>query len=179
MANRILTLNDANILFADYTQNVLNLTQDKVLISYPDKGQKAPTFTDNVVFIHVDHEQSDVYNYKNRKKVGFDPITEKDTIEQTAMRVLCVEFVFYGSESDSLLIKLNESFYSAAGKFFLDTNNLAIIPENTEMTNKIHENINGRWWDRSDLRIRFYNSISVDNSVDTFASSEISIVTRF
>ena len=50
---------------------------------------------------------------------------------------------------------------------------LALVPDLTDFQNKTYEKINGQWWERSDLKLRFYNSVTVDEHIDTIDSTDI------
>ena len=43
----------------------------------------------------------------------------------------------------------------------------------TDFQDKTYEKINGQWWERSDLKLRFYNSVTVDEHIDTIDSTDI------
>ena len=45
------------------------------------------------------------------------------------------------------------------GSQFLYDNNLSLIPSSIIVRNRFFEKINERWWERSDIELKFYNSI--------------------
>ena len=72
---------------------------------------------------------------------------------------------------------LNEVFYTDGAKQFLYKNNLALIPDRTNYPNKTIENINEQWWNRSDLKLYFYNSISIEETTGTIEDYNVIIKT--
>lgn len=172
MANRIVSLDDLDILFADFIQDQLELNNDQVLISYQQRGQKFPQIDKDTVFVKVFQEQDERLIYKQRKR-SYDKETERVISSQTAMRTLLLQVVFYGCNSDILATTLNERFYFDSAKQFLYKNNLALIPDLTDFHDKTYEKINGQWWERSDLKLRFYNSITVDEITNTIDKTDV------
>lgn len=172
MANRIVSLDDLDILFADFIQDQLELNNDQVLISYQQRGQKFPQIDKDTVFVKVFQEQDERLVYKQRKR-SYDKETERVISSQTAMRTLLLQVVFYGCNSDILATTLNERFYFDSAKQFLYKNNLSLIPDLTDFHDKIYEKINGQWWERSDLKLRFYNSITVDEKISTIEKLDV------
>lgn len=174
MADNIIALNDLDILFADFIQAQLNLSDKQVLISYSRRGQRSSKIDEDVCYIKVFNEQDERNIYKQRKE-AFDPETEQVTITQFAMRTLRLQVVFYGPNSDVLSTKLNELFYLNRAKEFLYNNNLAFIPDRTNIPIKSYEKINEQFWERADLKLYFYNSTSVEEVVDIIDKLDVQI----
>lgn len=174
MANNIVTLDELDDLFADFIQSKLNLPADKVLISYSKRGQISSKYGENVCYIKFFNSPDEVNMYKNRR-TSYDPETEQVTITQLAMRMLMLQVVFYGPDSESLATLLNEVFYTESAKEFLYKNNMALIPDRTSYPNKTIENVNEQWWNRADIKLYFYNSISVDEVVSTIEKFDINV----
>ena len=168
----IVSLDDFDNLFADFIQNQLDLEDNQVRISYAQRGQKFPQIDKDTVFVKVFQEQDERYVYKQRKR-AYDNETKRVISSQTAMRTLLLQVVFYGYNSDTLATTLNERFYFDSTKQFLYKNNLALVPDLTDFQDKTYEKINGQWWERSDLKLRFYNSVTVDEHIDTIDSTDI------
>ena len=174
MANNIVTLDELDDLFADFIQSKLNLPADKVLISYSKRGQISSKYGENVCYIKFFNSPDEVSIYKNRR-TSYDPETEQVTITQLAMRMLMLQVVFYGPDSESLAMLLNEIFYTESAKEFLHKNNMALIPDRTSFPNKTIENVNEQWWNRADLKLYFYNSISIDEVTGTIEKYDINV----
>ena len=176
MANNIVTLDELDDLFADFIQSKLNLPADKVLISYSKRGQISSKYGENVCYIKFFNSPDEVSIYKNRR-TSYDPETEQVTITQLAMRMLMLQVVFYGPDSESLAMLLNETFYTDGAKEFLYRNNMAFVPDRTSYPNKTIENINEQWWNRADLKLYFYNSVSIEETTGTIEDYNIIIKT--
>nr|DAP50306.1 MAG TPA: hypothetical protein [Caudoviricetes sp.] len=172
MANNIVSLDDFDILFANFIQEQLELSDDQVLISYAQRGQKFPEINKDTVFVKVFQEQDERYTYKQRTR-SYNSEIERVISSQAAMRTLLLQVVFYGYNSDTLATTLNERFYFDSVKQFLYKNNLALIPDLTDFQDKTFEKINGQWWERSDLKLRFYNSVIVEEKTPTIESADI------
>lgn len=176
MADNIVSLSDFEIKFADFIENILGLTQDKVRISYSADGQPFTKINENVCYLKVSEEQDDINIYKQRKR-RYDSETEQLTISQSSMRVLSLRVVFYGPACDVLAVKLKDCFYFESSDEFLYKNNLSLIPNKTRITSKINEEINSRFWERVDLMLYFYNSISLSQDIGTIKSANVIIKT--
>lgn len=172
MANNIVLLDDFDIKIADYVSEVTGLAQDMVLISYSPKGQKFGAFEDNFCFVKFYNENDEREIFKNRVQEFSD---DKFTITQYAMRTLYLHIVFYGDKAGYYATLVNQSFYTQRGKEFLKKNDLAIIPNKTSFTGRSYEEINGRWWHRDDLKVFFYNTISIEETTDYISDADITI----
>ena len=172
MASNILSLDSYDTLFADFIQSKLNLQANQVLISYPVKGQKSSVINEDVCYVHTENVDNEISILKNRRE-KYNLTTGKNDVQQASIRILRLHLIFYGPNSDILATKLNEYMYFESSKQFLNDNNLNLIPASTTLSDKIHEKINERWWDRNDLDLYFYNEIHVDESLDIFVSSNI------
>lgn len=169
----IQTLDDLDTLFADHIQSILGLRSDQVRISYATKGQKAPKMGETVIYIHTQQEQDDVQQFKNRGTTQEN--TGLFTTEQSSMRRLSLVCSIYGNDCDVIATQIKERFYFENTRMFLEQNNLALLSERTNISNKIHELINERWWERVDLAIGLYSSITVDEYTEPFEEVHVSI----
>ena len=174
MADNIVSVHNFDDLFADLITQCSGLDSNKVLISYSEKGQVSSSINDNVCYIHTEHVSDYVDQYKNRKEV-FNNQTGKTSIFQSSMRVLELRITFYGPQSDVLGVKVKEKLYLDSSKQFLYKINLALIPEKDTIM-KTHELINDRWWDRVDVTLFFYNSVTIEEIVDVVVNPVINIV---
>ena len=175
MAVNIVSCEDFDLLFPNFVQDILGLKQEQVLISYREKGQPSSVISKDVCYVHTSLEDDQVQIFKNRKK-SYDPETENVTITQQAMRRIMLQVVFYGPNSDVLSTMLNEYCYMEDAKQFFYNNDLAFIPSLTTHIDKLYEKINERRWERADLKLRFYNTISVETEVSTITSTDIKII---
>ena len=172
MADNIKSLNEIDILFADFIQEKLNMQTGKVLISYQQKGQISSKIDEDVCYIKVFEEPDERHIWKNRKH-KYDMSEGTLNVTQYTMRTLMLQVTFYGPNADNFCTKVNEYFYHDGTKQFLYENDLAFIPDRTIEPRKFYEKINEQWWQRSDLKLYFYNSISTEEILDTIESADI------
>ena len=172
MAN-IKSLDELDVLLADHIQSILGLTADQVRIAYSLTGQKAPKLNETVVYIHIEQEQDDVQMFKNRETVKNN--SGRFVTSQSSMRRLNLSCSIYGTNCDVTAAQLKESLYFENSRMFLEQNNLALVSERINISNKIHELINERWWERVDMSIGLYNSITIDEQIYPFEEATISI----
>ena len=171
MADSIKSLNDLDILFADFIQNKLSMQSDKVLVSYQQKGQRSSKIDEDVCYVKVFEEPDERHIWKNRKVENIED--NKVKVTQYTMRTLMLQVTFYGPNADNFCTRINEHFYHDGTKQFLYENDLAFIPDRTVEPRKFYEKINEQWWQRSDLKLYFYNSISTEEILDTIESVNI------
>ena len=170
MADKIKALNELDILFADFIQEKLNMQADKVLISYQQKGQVSSKIDEDVCYVKVFDEPDERHTWKNRK---YENAGDQVKVTQYTMRTLMLQVTFYGPNADNLITRLNEYFYHDTTKQFLYENELSFIPDRTVEPRKFYEKINEQWWQRSDLKLYFYNTISTEELIDTIESVDI------
>ena len=169
----IQTLDQLDDLFADFVQSILGLEEEQVRISYSTKGQRAPKINESVVYIHTEQRQDDVQVFKNRDIS--QELTGRFNTSQTSMRRLSLLCSIYGTNCDTLATQLKERMYFESSRLFFEQNNLALISERITISNKIHELINERWWERVDVELAFYNSVTVDETVYPFEEVWVSV----
>ena len=174
MANNIVSLDSLDLKMADFVSDVTKLDQSKVLISYNPKGQKFGSYGENVCYVKFYDENDERQMYKQRT-MKYNPETESNTITQSTMRTLMLHLVVYGPQAGELASLINEMLYTNKGKDFLYSNNLSLIPDRTSFPFKSYEEIGGRWWHREDIKLYFYNSISVEEVVGTISELDITI----
>lgn len=176
MANLIMPLDDIDILFADYIQNLLGLRNDQVLVSHPEKGQASPKYNETLIFVHTSQIQDDVHEYKSRRIVKSET-TNLFTTSQSSMRRLDVEVTLYGLSCDINSLIIKENLYFESGRQFLEKNNMSLIPTLFNISNKVHEMFNGRWWERVDLTIPLYNEVIIEEFNPPFEEVDIDLDT--
>lgn len=176
MEFNITKLEQFDLLFADFIQKQLGLEDDQVLLAYTEKGQPNQRITTDRIYVHTEQELDERRIYKNRKQTETED--GKIKIEQYTMRTLCLNIIVYGPRSDILVNSLNSLVYTDTAKRFFYDNNLALIPDRTSYQSNIHEVINERWWHRADLKLYFYNSTSIVDTVDTIETFDIKLYTE-
>lgn len=171
MAVNIVSADSLKLLFADFVQDKLGLPADKVLIQNQQQGQPSFQINQQIAFVDIQFEPDIVNQYKNRKEKQNEDGTI--TIIQTAIRVVMFGVVFYGPDCDILATTLLDTMYQDSTKQFLDQNGMHFIPDKTQITAPIHENFNGQWWDRSDIKLYLYASTEISETVKTIQSLDI------
>lgn len=170
MADNIISLDDLDLLFANFVMSKLKLKEDQIRISYAQKGQISSTINEDRCYLKFFDEPDDRHIYKNRK---FSSVEDQVKIEQYTMRTLKLQVIFYGPNADGLSTKLNEVMYFDSTKEFLRNNKLSFIPDKTVQPVIHYEKINEQWWHRSDLNLYFYNTISTEDYIDYISSVDI------
>lgn len=171
MPVNIVSADSLKLLFADFVQEKLGLPGDKVLIQNQREGQPSFQRNQQIAFVDIQFEPDIVNQYKNRKEKQNDDGTI--TITQTAIRVVMFGVVFYGPDCDVLASTLLDIMYQDSTKQFLDQNGMHLIPDKTQIVAPVHENFNGQWWDRSDLKLYLYASTEISETVKTIQSLDI------
>lgn len=175
MADRIVSVNTLDEFFADLVTSFLGMEADKVLISYESMGQMHPVKGHDYCFIHTSEVPDDVQNQKNRTEALTGP--EEYTISQTSMRKIKVDFMFYGPNADTNSIVFKEKLYFPGTNLLLSDNNLALIPTEIDFTN-LNEEINNTFWQRSDLSVNFYTSVTFEETTGIIKDLDLSISTQ-
>jgi len=171
MAVNIASADSLKLLFADFVQDKLGLPANKVLIQNQRQGQPSFQINQQIAFVDIQFEPDIVNQYKNRREVQNEDGTV--TITQTAIRTVMFGVIFYGPDCDILATTLLDMMYQDSTKQFLSQNNMHFIPDKTQITAPIHENFNGQWWDRSDIKLYLYASTEISETVNTIQSLDI------
>ena len=171
------SLEEIRKFLADLVESILGLPQNKVLLQYRAEGQPMPKFGENIVFVNVQPEldERDIYKVREEKYN-----TENDNFEyaQKSQRTLLAQFVLYGDKSSEYAKLLNESIYFPNYEYMINNFGLYLVPDRTIGPNYIPELLNGRWWSRADLQIRFYNPVSVKTTVERIKDITITVETE-
>ena len=171
LAFKIKKLDDYDIFWADYICAVTKMNRDSVLISYSQDGQISSKINENGAYVHTDFKNSNVNHIKERIYKNYD-----DNIKmiQNSMRELSVSISFYGPKSDVLAWMVADSFSMPSSLLTIEGIKIAEIPDSDYIV-KTHERINGRWWDRADLKFDFYDVIETSQDIDSIENLDIKI----
>lgn len=172
MASILRSMKSIELFFADLCCSFTGLESNKVLLQYSRKGQPSAGIKDNVAYVTVQPEVDETYIYKRRFK-RYDQTTNKYTYAQQSQRTLKLLIIFYGPDSVELCTEFNEKLYFESTKLLLHSKNLALIPDKTIGPTRLNENRNGQWFLRSDLDVKFYNLVQVEEQVETFESIDV------
>lgn len=176
MQFNITSLEQLDLLFADFIQEKLGLQDNQVILAYTEKGTPNQKISDNRIYIHTEQELDERKIYKDRHLEDTQDGNIKVT--QYTLRTVCLNVIAYGPLSDILLNQLNELIYLDSSKEFFSLNNLSLIPDRTSYQSNVHEIINDRWWHRSDLKLYFYNTISTEEEYATIDKIDAKLYTE-
>lgn len=172
MAEILQSIDSLELFFADLVTSLTGLQEDRVLIKYPEEGQPSSKISVDVAYVKVLPEPDERAIYKNRKKV-YNEINEEFTITQQSTRTISMHVVFYGPNCHELATRLNEKFYFDNTKYLLLKNYLSLVPDRTNGPVRLPENHNGRWWQRCDIELQFYNTLQIEETVKTFKEIDV------
>lgn len=147
-------------------QNITGLSNNQIIIQHATDGQPFQQIEQDVLYVETYIEQSIEEIFKNREDV-YDSTSETINRTQQASRMLMVHLIVYGPNSDLYIARINEKIYFQSNKLALEGINLFLIPDRTEYQNKIFEKMGQRWWQRSDLKLRFYNTVQTEETINT------------
>lgn len=170
----IQSIDDLELFFADLVESLTGIESDKVLIQNQRTGQPSFNYTENVAYVRVNPEPDMRAIYKNRKLV-YNKDSNNFTSTQYTSRTLSLNIIFYGPACYELCTKFNEMVYFSSTAFLLKSNKLSLIPDRTNGPIRNNELHNGQWWRRCDLELRFYNEISIDETVDSIDKFDIRV----
>lgn len=168
------SLQQIEILLADLVQNILSLPDNCVLLMYSQRGQASKDINTDVAYVSVTPEIDERQTFKNREYV-YNEESKQYTISQQSSRTIYASFVFYGPNCSENCTKFCESLFLDSSKLVLQQNYLSLVPERIEGPTLTRELYNSRWYRRCDLRVFFYNTLVVQENVNTFASTDINI----
>lgn len=168
------TIKEIKLFFANLIVKMTGLNDDQVLIQFPERGMGTQDIKTNMIYVDVDDETDIRTIYKNRDKI----FTSEDNtyrIQQQSTRTLKLRLIFYGANAFELSRIVCEKMYFDSYKIDLDNNYLYLVPERTEGPTNIHELKNGRYYDRSDLQMIFYNPVVIEDKVGIFENANIEL----
>lgn len=174
MANQIKSLDEIAILFSDIVVSLTGLDNELVTVQYQRFGQPSTSYNINSAYVFAKQEQDNNNIFKNRIRI-YNSADKTYTYRQQATRVISINTIFYGPDSRELSSLLNESIYFEGTKYTLYKNDLFLIPDRTYGPINLNEKHNGQWWQRSDIELRFYNPIIIEETVQTFESANINL----
>lgn len=174
MAEVIDSLDNIAIFISDLICEITGLPQDKVLLMYATRGQSGFDINTDACYVTVKNEDDIVNIFKNRSK-EYNVESESYIISQQSTRMLSIEMVFYGPNCLEYATQVNEMFYSNSYKLQLDNQNLFIVPDRTMGPQLTRELSNTRWYKRTDLKLRMYNPVYVEEEIKPFTSTNINL----
>ena len=182
MTDTILTLTEIENFFQNITTRMLgyddDLTenQDKVRISFEQDGMPPPLITDNLTYIRVFSVDDAVTRFVEKSKTSKNETLANKVIKY--YRVHEVFWTFYGSNSFDNADLIRSLFLDSSNNYHAEliNNNLGLILD-VPAPVRIPELWQGRWWQRSDLRMRFNEQVTRISDVPYLVHGDIIIKT--
>lgn len=171
MADTILTITQLEDLFQSLTAQILGYTGEdvnNVRISWATAGQPGFKITDNLVFLRVTSSDSPI----NKQR---DIVYENGIETESYTRVIESHWTFYGNNGFDTADFIRHSLYLQTYKDILKTNNLFMILDVPNI-NRIPEEFEGQWWQRSDLTINFNELVVRKTAIDPIEFVNIKLV---
>jgi hypothetical protein len=162
-------------LLQDVVLSVLNISPtdadaySKVRVAW--KVPPAWDISEDICSIQVSEIDGDYNRVRDRRYLAQSALTTILQIDKYT-RIWQASFIFYGPSSGDHARLLRSSMK-------LDFTHDALLASNVVLTGKVGaatrapELFEGQWWERSDVRLEFYELITETLSVPTIASTEI------
>ena len=128
-----------------------------VRCGYQTQGQPAWKITDNVCIVSATEEE-DEYN-KNRDVVESQFDATHVLFTTTYVRVWLIQFTFYGPNSFTRARLTKSGMYYQDAHDLLALKNLYMLTA-TEALTRAPENFQGEWWERTDWKVKFNESVA-------------------
>lgn len=168
-----LTLTELNTLFQGVSVTMTGLNGKKVRLAYQAQ-QPAQEHDENVVYIYVS-EVDDDYN-KLRDLVYFNSDPDVSDLLTKYTRVMEVQWSCYGPSAFDLANTIRRSILSESIRSVLATAQVYPLTWIAAPT-RVPYQFNNRWWERTDVRVRFNVNTTYNEEVPYIESAEVLIDT--
>ena len=169
-----LTRQQIENVFRSVTIDVTSLSPDMVRLSWPTAGAPAWRIDEDVVFVQV-YPVDDPYIQQREASYRLDTTLNMQRVNHYT-RVHEVQWVCYGPNSGDIADSIRNGIYFPDTTYYLAQNHLYMILEVPAVT-RLPELFNGQWWERSDLRARFNEDVSVMKDQPAITGVEVVIKT--
>jgi len=182
MDDTILTLIELEDFFQNITTRMLGFddtlaeNQGKVRISFNTDGLPPPIITDNLTYIRVFSVDDPVTRFVEKSKTSKNETLANKIVKY--YRVHEVSWAFYGSNSFDNADLIRSLFLDSTNDYHAEliNKNLGLILD-VPAPIRIPELIQGKWWSRTDLKIRFNEQVTRISDVPYLQSANIIIKT--
>jgi hypothetical protein len=178
MAEIVLTLEELNETFWDFTIKALDLdpdaesSQDAVRTSYQTLSAPAFPITKNVVFIRI-FSKDDLMTHQ--RDVEYSSLDSENTNRiVTYTRVHEVNWIAYGPNSYDYIEKIRNALYLPLYKDIFNEQNLFMVLDANAPIH-IPETYGNQWWERSDLKVAFNEFVRREQIIPYIKTAEIQI----
>ena len=163
------------LFFADMISDYTGLNSDRVLVMYNEDGQVSFDINVDAAYVHVRPTNDIRLQFKNRV-TEYNSNEDNFTISQQSMRTLELQIVFYGPNGEKYAQLFSEYMHTEEARIALKKEYLSLVAEMQNGPNHTHELSSGRWYQRTDLVLCFYNTIQIEETVERITSANIEIV---
>lgn len=139
-----------------------------VRFSWPVENQPGWKRDEDVCFVQIEPQQSDVARQQN---IDYSNGTQT----WWYMHVIGVTFIFYGPNAYSNALALRYGLFSQSCQTTLAQNNMSLV---TDVGSPVRapELFNARWWERADLFAQFNEAVSAVETVEPLTTPNIQII---
>ena len=183
MADTILTIKQIEDLFQSVTMQMLGLpekdiddnpiNQDKVRIAWPTGGAPAWRIDEDITFLQITPVDD---FFARQRDIGYsDQDTENAKRSVNYSRVHQIQWICYGPSSFENIETIRHSIFLPDFKNQFKTKNMHLVTD-VGMPQRSPELFNGRWWERSNITVRYNEGVERSSTVPYI--QEIKIETR-
>ena len=174
------TLDQLNILFQIMIMNILGLLHGSpidyltpakaVRVSWPTDGAPAWGITEDIVFLRTTEDDDPINRQRESKYSNKDGQSLNDEVSYT--RVISLNLVFYGPNSFKNAQIVRDGVFQDNYRRLLAKDKIYLIPD-IPSPQRAPELFQGKWWERTDLELRFNEKIIKVNEIGNIDSVEI------
>ncbi len=173
LSSTALTDNVASQVIQAVTSQALGITiapQEKVRVAWQVQGQPFEDVNTDICYVFM-VERGGLYDEQRNETRSVQSSTQV-LLTQTYTRIWECSWHFYGPNSFDNARLVRSAMFTDYFRFQLQSFNLfAVVPFDAPI--RIPEVINGQWFNRSDMRGRFYEQVTETRAVNAVASVEI------
>ena len=166
------TIAELENLFGTWIVEATGIPKTHVQVSFPQYGRPAFQYGEDVIYFSVMPQVDIAEQYKSIHLV-YDDGSEQFDYTQCSQRTVHLDVIAYGPNSYNNLLMLSNWFYSPDAQIELKNNYLSFVPDHIFGVTRTFEAHNGQWWERADLRERFYAAANIEMKINKFDSFDI------
>lgn len=175
MAEKYLTLNQFEDLIRATLCSILGweVSTSNMRISWPTDGMPAWQITEDVIFLKC----FEIDNSYNREREDTDTAELSPEIidrEISYTRVMQTGIILYGPNSFDLAQQIRDGIFYEGPRIALAQSNVYLVHDIVS-PRRLPEYFEGRWWERVDMDLRFYELIVKSVSIPIITSIPIGI----
>jgi hypothetical protein len=174
------TLKQIEIIFQKMVMDMLGLLEGSpidysipayfVRVAWPTEGAPAWKITEDIVFLRVVEEDHPVNRERDVENTRIDDVTLNEKTSYT--RIISLAMVFYGPNSFDKAQLVRDGVFKDTYRLSLAQDKIYPIPD-IIAPKRFPEAFQGRWWERTDLEIRFNEGVKKNQEISVIESAEI------